>query len=79
MSDTNPSDVYGISFSDISILKNYIGLHFFGKGDINVVSQDSFFWFMLVNAIVSWGGTLNYTQVLGYKVKTLSKEPRVPR
>jgi len=43
---THPSDVEwhrlnDTSSSDIKIFKNYTGLHFFGKGDINVVSQDS--------------------------------------
>jgi len=51
--------------NDINILKNYIGVHF-SKDDIKVVSQDSLFLFVLVDAIVSSGGTLNSTlQVLG--------------
>ncbi len=55
----------GTKSNDISILKNYIGLHF-SKGDINVVFQDSRFLSLLVDAIVSWGGSLNPTlQVLG--------------
>jgi hypothetical protein len=58
----NPS---GTNSNDISILKNYIGLHF-SKVDIDVVCQDSLLLFVLVDAIVGWGGTFNSTlQVLG--------------